>query len=145
MPIKWEILGYTNQSKPNDETLTEEDNCPTSHIGKFSFENVPAGEYVLEIARRGFLSRYGVVTVTGDMYSGHREILAGDVNGDTVVNEKDISVIRTKSSTYGSDLYSPAYDFNGNGVVNSADTEIMRINLGAISTIYQETTDFVTP
>ena len=145
LPIRWKEIGITNPGKPNEETLSETERCPSADIGKFSIENLPAGEYVIEIDRKGFLPRYGVITVTGDMYSGHREILAGDPNGDLIINEKDLSATRPKMSEYGSAIYDPGYDFNGDKSVDNFETDIIRINLGAISTIYQETADFAHP
>ena len=145
LPIRWETIGLTSPTEINDTPLTETENCPTSNIGKFFLENVLAGEYVIEISRPGFLTRYGVITVTGDMYSGHRELLGGDVNSDRKIDDKDISVIRTKTGTYGIIGFEPKYDLTGDGSVDGSDINIMRFNINAYSTIYQETADFVNP
>ena len=145
LPIRWRDLSVTNPGKPNEDIITKTEKCPSSNIGKFSLENVPAGNYVIEISRHGFLTRYGIITVTGDMYSGHRELLGGDVNGDLMINEKDLSVIRTKMSSYGSTMYESKYDLTGSKSINTSDINIIRINNGAYATIYQETTDFVNP
>ncbi|MCL2511366.1 MAG: dockerin type I domain-containing protein, partial [Bacteroidales bacterium] len=102
------------------------------------------GDYVLEISRQGFLIRYGVVTVTSSGYSmEHREILAGDVNGDLMVTMQDYSTVRSKQGAYQSANYIWKYDFNGNGTIDNADFSLLMINLGMHYTIYKETFDFI--
>ena len=144
LPIRWEDINVVVVRDPDVPTLSEAEKCPYSHIGKYKFEDITAGSYVIEITRPGFLTRYGVITVEGDDYLGHREILAGDVNGDMMITEKDLSTIRTKISNYGSSLYNAAYDLRGTRGVSSGDINIIGINLGAYCTIYQETFDFIT-
>jgi hypothetical protein len=82
------------------------------------FENIAAGEYVIEIARKGFLPRYGKVTVAGSNYMNHHELLAGDVNGDLVVNEKDLAAIRMRIALYKNKQYNAMYDFGGSKSVS---------------------------
>ena len=95
LPIQW-----TNFSPPNTTTLTAIDKCPTAPIGKFYFTGVAPGNYVIEIIRKGYLSRYGVITVEDNDYLGHREIIAGDVNGDLAIDTKDLSTARSKIAIY---------------------------------------------
>jgi hypothetical protein len=144
LPIRWEDLMIPVLSDPDATPLTETDYCSTAPIGKYAFENIAGGNYVLEISRPGFLTRYGVITVEGDDYLGHRELLAGDVNGDLMINEKDLSAVRLKTGEYGSAAYDSKYDLNGDQSCNNSDAGIVRFNLGAYCTIYQETFDFVT-
>jgi hypothetical protein len=144
LDIRWGDLGVIDPSIPNDDTLTETDNCPTAHIGKFTFENIAVGDYVIEISRLGFLTRYGIITVEGDDYIGHRELLGGDVNGDLMINDKDLSAIRSKMGIYGSTIYDWKYELNGDKSIDAFDANVIRINLGAYCTIYQETFDFIT-
>jgi len=144
-PIRWDAIGYTipGYSSP---TLTDPSDCPTtSNIGKYRFLGVAPGEYVIEIIRKGYLTRYGTVEVEGSNYLGHREILAGDVNGDLMITEKDLSTIRTKITNYGSALYNPAYDLRGTRGISSGDVGIISFNLGAYTDIYQETKDWIDP
>jgi len=143
LPIKWENKGIINTGIPNPDTLTETENCPLKDIGKFKFENVLPNEYVLEIARPGFLTRYGLISVSADGYIGHRELLAGDVNGDLVINEKDLSALQTKMGLIDNSTYNPIYDLDGNQSINSLEINIIRANLGATSSIYQETEDWL--
>jgi len=123
---------------PSSITVSGVGDCPDSHIGKYIFTNIAPGDYVLEIARKGFLTRYGKITVEGDNYLGHREILGGDINGDLMITEKDLSTIRTKITNYGSSLYNAAYDLRGTKGVSSGDVSIISFNLGAYSDIYEE-------
>jgi hypothetical protein len=141
LPIRWEDIGVISIS-PIDNPLTETDKCPFAPIGKYIFEDVAAGEYVLEISRQGFLTRYGVIKVEGDDYLGHRELLGGDVNGDLVINAKDISTLPI--AILGTSAYKCRYDINGDRNINSFDINIIQVNLGAYVTIYQETFDFIT-
>jgi len=143
LPIRWNDIGITNPGTPNTDKLTLTDNCPTSVIGKYIFKDVAPGDYVIAIARLGFLTRYGLITVTDDDYLEHREILGGDVNGDRIIDEKDLSIIRSKTAAYGTRTYNAIYDMSGTKSVNSADMNVIRIDLEAPSAIYQETKDFV--
>ncbi|MCL2510769.1 MAG: hypothetical protein FWF09_01825, partial [Bacteroidales bacterium] len=77
LPIRW-----TDHETSNTATTTATDKCTDLPIGKYIFTDIAPGDYLLEISRQGFLVRYGVITVTGNDYLGHRELIAGDVNGD---------------------------------------------------------------
>ena len=143
LPIRWESKGVSNPEIPNATLLTETDKCPQGIIGKYIFEDVVPNDYVLEIARKGFLPRYGVISIKGGGYLGHRELLGGDVNGDLVINEKDLSAIQAKMSTYGSSVYNWIYDLDGNQSINSMDADIIRMNLGVNISIYQETEEWL--
>jgi hypothetical protein len=142
LPIRWHILGVTPVT-PNADLITTSDRCPSANIGKFAFKNISSGDYVIEISRSGFLTRYGKITVTGDTYLGHRELLAGDVNGDFMINDKDFSAFRTKTGTYGTSNYNWLYDFNSDKSINSIDNNIIRTNLGSYISIYEETDDWL--
>jgi hypothetical protein len=141
LPIQWSLYNISVTGTTDTQTITTATDCPTSHIGKYNFENIPAGDYILEISRPGFLIRYGEVEVGGiaNDYLGHREILGGDVNGDGIVNAKDLSAIRPKMGAYGSALYNLLYDFDGNKVINSADINIIRLIYETPINIYEDT------
>jgi len=145
LPINWNAIGVANSGDPDKETLTAADNCPTVPIGKYIFKDIAPGEYVIAISRPGFLTRYGVINVTGDDYLKHRELLGGDVNGDMKIDEKDYSAIRSKESMYGSAIYNVIYDVTGDKGINTHDFNIIRVNFGAHNTIYQETEKWVNP
>jgi hypothetical protein len=146
LPIIWSDAGVTPPGLPRDDKLTELDNCTDgTPIGKYYFDNVAAGTYILEILRQGFLVRYAEITVGQDeeLYLGHREILGGDVNGDAMVNEKDLSAIRSKTSFYGTSQYNPLYDFNGDKSINNIDANIIRLILGTNGALYQEAFNWI--
>jgi hypothetical protein len=142
LPIRWHILGFTPVT-PNAATISNIDHCASANLGKFTFKDIPAGDYVIEISRSGFLTRYGKITITSDEYLGHRELLAGDVNGDFMINDKDLSASRTKSGSYGTASYTWIYDFNGDKAIDATDNSIIRVNLGSYITIYEETDDWL--
>jgi len=140
-PIRWSIIGVTASETLNPELTGPGNWCTDAPIGKYIFEDIAPGEYILEIARQGFITRYGRIIVEDSEYLGHREILGGDVNGDLMINEKDLSTIYSKSSAYGKTSYEWKYDINGDGSVNGNDAVIIRINMNAKSDIYQEAFD----
>ncbi|MCL2511833.1 MAG: hypothetical protein FWF09_07260, partial [Bacteroidales bacterium] len=144
LPIRWNQSGG-NQIVRDTTTLTVTDNCPVVPIGKFILQNVDFGDYVMEISRPGFLTRYGVISINENAYLGHRELLAGDCDGDLIINGQDYSEIRSKTSSYGHITYNRKYDLNGDGNVDNTDINILRFNMGVFFTIYQETTDWINP
>jgi hypothetical protein len=144
-PIRWDAIGISFPGVPNTTLLTETDNCTFKPIGKYKFTDVAPGKYIMAITRKGFLVRYGVITVAGDNYLGHREILGGDVNGDLKINGEDLSVIRTKISSYGNTMYNPGYDLCGSKSVSPNELSIIRTNNNADTTIYKETEDWINP
>jgi hypothetical protein len=144
LPIRWGDIGVTNPGPIDDTEAGIE--CPTATIGKYIFEDVASGDYVLEITRQGFLSRYAVITISSSSYLGHREILGGDVNGDLLIKENDLTTTYPKTGRiYGLPLYNWKYDFDGDGKINNSDLQVIRTNLGAERTIYQETKDWIAP
>jgi hypothetical protein len=85
-----------------------------------------------------------LVDVDATDYLGHREILAGDLNGDLLISEKDLSAMFPKTDrSYGFPLYDWKYDFDGDGMIDNVDIQCIRTNLGSQRTIYQETKDWL--
>jgi hypothetical protein len=141
LPIQWNQLGYT-PTGADPAVLSLSEPCPSDPIGKYKFEEIAPGEYVIEISRKGFLTRYGVIEVSGDDYLGHREILGGDVNGDATINAKDVTTTTPKITLYKTPLYNAIYDIIGDKRVSTGDISVIQVNLGAFSTIYLETENF---
>jgi hypothetical protein len=139
LPIQWNSIGITKPGMSNSIKLTATDKCPTTPIGRYTFDGIAPGTYVLEIARQGFLTRYGVITVSSSSYLGHRELLAGDVNSDITMNAKDLSAISPKQGAYNTSNYAWKYDTNGDKNTSKQDVQIIQINLNAYITIYEET------
>jgi len=141
--INWIDKGITNPGFPNNKILNETDKCPLAPIGQFKFTDIAPDTYIIEIARKGFLPRYGKITISNNGYIGHRELLGGDLNGDLVINEKDLSAFATKKSSYNQPAnYNWLYDLNGDKAIDGNDQYIINVNLGAQSTIYAETIDW---
>jgi len=132
-PIRWRT------GAPSPAILTPSDKCPTVNIGKYRFTGVAPGNYILEITRKGFLVRYGIITVEGNNYLGHREIIGGDLNGDLMITTTDYSTIRQRLASYGSNAYNAMYDLRGNAYILSGDLNIVYLNLGVHANIYEET------
>jgi hypothetical protein len=142
LPINWGDLAIT--PLPSDPaTLDIGDECPLTPIGKYWFDKIAPGQYVIEISRKGFLTRYGVVEVKGDDYLGHREILGGDVNGDATINAKDVTTTTPKLSLYGTLIYNATYDLLGDKRIFTKDIYVIQINLGAFTNIYKEADDWI--
>ncbi len=53
--------------------------------------------------------------------------LLGDANGDHMVNNTDLSIVKSNQGRRGTNLNA---DVNGDGVVNSTDTSLVRIQIG---------------
>jgi hypothetical protein len=142
-PINWALKNIFTPGTPSDLVLTSVNKCTTVPIGKYRFEDVPPGNYILEISRLGFLPRYGKITVDKSEYLGHREIFGGDVNGDLVINERDLSTMPAKVGRYQTPPYNPNFDLIGSKGVSLGDVAVIRFNLGATTSIYQETDDWL--
>jgi hypothetical protein len=144
LPINWLMIKQI-QGTVDSTLLTGVGDMPTSTIGMYEFEKVGKGDYILEISRQGFITRWAKITVapvaSGEANNiGHREIVPGDVNGNFTVDVHDFSNILKKTSTNGKSKYDPKYDFDANGqVYPSEDNSTILYNIGASYEIYMET------
>jgi len=130
LKIDWESIG--REVGTIDSTYVTQGQTPQTPVGMYKFENVVPGEYILEISRPGFITRWGKVTVdVSGKTLGHRELIAGDVNGDFQVDASDISI--------NVENYNPTFDLNGDDSVNSADILIIQYNIRANIGTYVET------
>ena len=147
LPIDWTQIGKT-QGTVDTTSLTGLGDLPNSPVGLYVFENVAEGDYIIEIRRKGFIVRWGKITIDSDGSLGHREILPGDVDDNHEVNLFDVSKLNTKSSMIGTEQddpkYDPGFDFNGDGIIDYLrDNSIIMSNIGASIEIYQETMDWL--
>jgi len=147
LPILWSQLGYTIGTVDNT-TVTGLGDQPSQPLGVFTFPGVAKGTYILEISRPGFISRRTPITVTQDAYLGHREILAGDVDGTLIVDQRDATYTNSRcpASYFVPDSnYDPKYDFNASGTIDKEVDlkQILFFNFGASSTIYKETYEWI--
>jgi hypothetical protein len=76
----------------------------------------------------------GLKNTTGALLVGF--YLPGDANGDGVVNNTDIGLIKgTLGANANASTYNFAYDTNRGGVIDGADLNLAKQNLGASTTI----------
>ena len=73
----------------------------------------------------------------GDVYSDEELRRMGDVNGDGVIDMKDLDLFKVAYYTKpGDPNWNPDCDFNGDGTVNYKDFFILAANFGKVSTKY---------
>ena len=105
--------------------------------GRFTFQNVPVGEYILYIYRAGFVTRAlavsitpaspSVITLAPPAYGGENGVFRlwwGDCNNDLSVDAMDamriISLLPMQVDAF-SQYYSPGCDMNADGVIDGKD------------------------
>ena len=134
--IVWETIGYTTGTP--DDTEVDPGQSPYPYVGMFKFTDMSPGTYVLELSRPGYITRWGKIEILTDGTPlGHRELVAGDVNGDFKVDAFDISIFNHYWLTT-----EPRFDLNGDGTVNGLDLDIIQANIKAYIGIYKETIKF---
>ena len=119
--------------------------APTSFkaaTGEFTIANVPMGTYVLTISRPGYLIRAFMVTVSyasadiievappGTEDNGIFTLWWGDINGDMLIENKDMMVVISLMSLgYTVDafdsFYVPYADPNADGVIDGKDNMLI--------------------
>lgn len=150
LPIDWSQIGKT-QGTGDNTPLSGLGDMPTSPIGLFRIVGVAEGDYILEISRKGYLTRWGKVTINADTYLGHREILPGNVdgslhinvNGDLRIDERDVSRLNARRAMIGTTKYNPAYDLNADGQVDGYDISTILSKWYATVLIYEEISDWI--
>jgi hypothetical protein len=136
--ITWEDLGWT-ASEHNNELLLENE-LPNPSVGLFQFNKVIYGKYALILERAGYVTRIAIISVNDiDQFLEHRELIAGDVNGDFKVDEADILEILSKFSSYDEVLYDIKYDLNADLKIDMSDVVIARAYLRFIKELYKDT------
>ena len=137
-PINWEELGLTPGEKNSAFLLDEEK--PESAIGLIKFDNVLAGTYVLMLSRNGYVPRFAKVIINGEnTLLGHRELVMGDLNGDYMVDESDLGILKSKISDFGTPLYDPFFDLNGSLRISPATLSLLRVYLNFNYQLYKDT------
>jgi len=146
LPILWqEIHPSYVAGNQNTEVVQHAGDQPDANIGVYTFVGVARGSYILEISRPGFIPRWAPITVTEKLtYLGHREIIAGDINNDLVIDQKDVTTQNSKRAKYPDPNYQPRYDFDGNGSIDTDfDLKLLLKNYGASYGIYKETYEWI--
>jgi len=141
--INWDDIGKT-PGTPDNTPVAAKGDFPDPPVGMFKFENVKPGSYILEIYRKGYIIRWGEVEIDKHgMSLGHRELIAGDINDDLVVDFADLSWTNAKNASYPDALYDSRFDLNGDGNVDGEDIQILMNNFGAYMGTYEETFNWV--
>ena len=112
----------------------------------FDLMGIFGGNYLVKIARPGYLSRYLKISLDDNVINlGTKTLLAGDVNGDNIINQKDANRITSLyNKQYGDALYDVNADLNGDKVINSDDLALLTPNLNKDSNIYNENVNVIT-
>jgi hypothetical protein len=142
--IRWlEVLGKA-PGIPDNTPVSGTGDVPDAPVGLFTFTNVVPGDYLLHVTRKGYLTRFAKITVNNNIVIGHRELLAGDVNGDIIINGLDLSAVRGRISYIGLPDYTPWFDLNADGSVDyEGDMLLILSNIGANVTIYEDTNNWL--
>ena len=106
--------------------------------GAYSFIARERGNFILEFRRAGFLTRQTAVTF-GDskVVLPDKALLAGDVNGDGVVNQTDSELVQAAYGIgYQDEGYDPACDFDGDSNITVSDVGMVVSNNGKTTNDY---------
>ena len=113
-------------------------NYKTNDDGTYEIYVVP-GKYDVLIDKPGYLDHIYTDTVVEENEKvdlGYKELVAGDLNKDGIVNVVDLSLFMNE---YGSqeidDAYDIKYDFNEDGKVNVVDLSIFMTDYSEIREI----------
>ena len=150
-PIDWSLIDPQLSSSPAIyQMLTLSDRMPSAlipgeRIGKYGFDNLSEGVYMIVIERPGFITRIGKITVTASTVSlGHRELVGGDVNGDNKVDATDAAAVNARWNVrLGQSNFDVRCDFNGSAIIDQPDKDVSINNNGATFKIYQETIQWI--
>jgi len=148
LPIDWRRLGG-QEANYNDTSVGPGDtpeNDGNNHVGVFAFEEAPmvGNRYILSISRPGFLTRYAKVTITEDGYLGHRYLIPGDVNEDSMVNAFDVSLLNANFASWSQDRYDARFDLNADGEVDAEDRRLLNHGyLNSSFLMYMDTVEWI--
>ncbi|GAB4526838.1 MAG: hypothetical protein Kow0063_01490 [Anaerolineae bacterium] len=101
----------------------------TNPDGSFEFVDVPPGVYTFRANADGYLEAVceNMEVVAPLTILGPVELLAGDVNGDGIIDIVDAVAIGT---AFGDPASNPAADLNDDGAINVLDLILMAVNFG---------------
>jgi len=98
-------------------------------VGLYRLRGVMPGNYLLELQRDGFVTRWAKIEVstTGVQYQEHRELIPGDVVENLSVDTQDETTIKLKmGGDYEKNInYEPVYDLNADGKIDQLDYNII--------------------
>jgi hypothetical protein len=150
--VNWIDAIYVQGSDPVTNIL-EENGIPVtingSTLGLYKIEHVKKGDYILEIKREGFVTRWAKIKVDADAeveYFGHRELVAGDIDDNYTVNVTDVALEKLQiGGNYVAPHthYESKYDLNADGQVNLLDFNLILKFTGFWFYHYQETKEWL--
>jgi hypothetical protein len=152
LPINWQEAIGVQGSAPLTDVLNEEEKPNTvsgATLGLFTFENVKKGDYILEIIREGFVTRWAKINVNANEqvnYAGHRELIPGDLNNDLFINQWDATQMLPYIGgkfQIPSTNYNPIYDLNADGKVDQLDYNLILKFSGFWFYHYEETMEWI--
>jgi hypothetical protein len=124
------LNGQVIASKPVKVGLFNPDNSLADSAtvdanGNFSL-TAPAGTYTVVATASGFLSAQGLAVLGGEEASTKPAIslLAGDIDGNNVIDQYDAMTIGMSYNTAAPDVA----DLNGDGIINILDLQILAAN-----------------
>jgi len=141
LPLDWSLIGKTQETV--DTTYVMEHEIPSKPVGVYTFENVVPGDYILLLSRAGYMMRVAKITVAGNQYLEHRELIPGDVNGRLIIDAYDISLINSHISNLGDTKYDACYDLNADGVIDHKDVILAKFYMSFFFGVYKETMDWL--
>jgi outer membrane protein assembly factor BamB len=132
------LQGRTNMAVPLTFTFRPATGSPFAMSvtpaanGQFTLPSAPRGDYTLAIQGSVYLRKdVAVDNRAGAVTNLTATLLAGDINGDNVVNLQDFSLLAAAyGSSAGSANWNPSADLNGDGVVDLQDFELLAANYG---------------
>jgi hypothetical protein len=152
LPINWLDAIGVPQGAPVTNILIEGEKPVTLNgttLGLFILEDVAEGDYILEIKRDGFVTRWAKIYVNADQsmhFVGHREIVAGDVNDDLLINLNDLAQLKMKiggNYSIPSTQYSSLHDLNSDGKVDQLDFNLVLKLTGFWFYHYEDTMEWL--
>jgi hypothetical protein len=118
----------------------------TSEYAAFDMTGIHGGTYLVSFTRPGYLTRYRKIVLNDNVIDlGSVTLLAGDVNGDGIINAADSALLQLLyDREYGDEGYNIAADLNGDQIINSSDLALLTPNLGKTANIYGENVNAIT-
>ena len=104
----------------------------TTADGKMTILDVTEGTYEAQVKKTGCLTYTikDIVVEGADIDLGTITLLAGDVDGNDLINSRDINGFRKEFGKSGDEISNFAADMNGDNKVNSRDINVLRKNFG---------------
>lgn len=108
--------------------------------GNYSFIAPESGNFIIEFKRPGYLTRQTTVTFGDEKITlPDKDLMAGDVDGNGVINTDDsTSAISKFGAEYPDAEYDPACDIDCNTIINTDDLTTIISNFGKTTADYEE-------